>query len=108
MMHWRFHSRVGRTRKAALMSRCISFYGGTTHGRVTLAFGHTDTVEINRDVWFDQDFNGHWLVGAVEHDGMSPGLANGGKSGAILVKSAETMAFLTLLSKLIADPEAFH
>ena len=63
---------------------------------------------INRDVWFDRDFTGDWLVGAVGHDGSMGTLAGGGTTGAIRVRSPEVTAFLTLLSRLIAVPAAFH
>ena len=69
---------------------------------------HTGSIEMNRDVWCDQDFNGHWLVAATEHDGAMGNHAGGDTTGAMLVKSPEVMAFLTLLGKLIVDPAAFQ
>ena len=90
------------------MERRISFFGGTTRGRVTIVNGDTDTIEVNRDVGFDQDIDGHWLVWAVEHNGTLADLEGDGQAGAIVVRHPDVIAFLSQLGKLIAYPAAFQ
>lgn len=58
--------------ESTTMDRRISFFGGTTQGRITLEDGHVETRMIDRDVWFDRNFDGRWLVYAVTHGGASP------------------------------------
>ncbi len=50
------------------MEKSIRFFGGTTHGEVIIEDGHSETWSICRDVWFDRDIDGRWLVWAGRHD----------------------------------------
>lgn len=90
------------------MHQRISFFGGTTRGSVTLANGHEEKVEVLRDVWFDRDFNGNWLIWAQMHDGRPRNGTGDGQTGAIAVKNRDVNAFLEQLGKLIVEPAAFE
>jgi hypothetical protein len=89
------------------MNQRISFFGGTTRGTVTLANGHEEKIEVFRDVWFDRDFDGHWLVWAQAHDGVPRTGADDGQVGAIVVRNRDVGAFLEQLGKLIVEPAVF-
>ena len=92
------------------MPPSIRFFGGTTRGQVTIENGHRETHEIERDVWFDQDIDGRWLVWAGRHD--APSVTHNGQdemdTGSIVVKDATVAAFIEMLGELIADPAKFH
>jgi hypothetical protein len=84
------------------MNQRIFFFGDRTHGTVMLVNGQTRAREIVRDVWFDQDINGRWLIGATERSGSEDG-----RTGAIVVQNRDVGAFLEELGRLIAEPAAF-
>ncbi len=90
------------------MEQTIRFFGGTTRGEVTIEHEHEETRVIDRDVWFDQDINGHWLVWVTAHDGTPADGEEDGQTGAIIVRNRDATAFIELLGKLIADPANFH
>lgn len=91
------------------MEQSIRFFGGTTHGKVTIENGHSETWTIDRDVWFDRDFDGRWLVWAGRHDATAlPAEVEGGDTGAIVVKDPTVIAFIDLLGELIANPAKFR
>ncbi len=50
------------------MRGSIQFFGGATRGQVTIENGHSETWAVNRDVWFDRDIDGGWLVWAGRRD----------------------------------------
>jgi hypothetical protein len=89
------------------LEQSIRFFGGTTQGQVTIENGHSETWSITRDVWFDRDIDGRWLVWAGRHDSRPPG---GGEdeTGAILVKDPQVAAFIEMLGELIANPGKFR
>ena len=92
------------------MPPSIRFFGGTTRGQATMEDGHRETREIERDVWFDQDIDGRWLVWAGRHDAAA--LPMDGKdemdAGSIVVRDPTVIAFIDMLGELIADPAKFH
>jgi hypothetical protein len=89
------------------MKRRICFFGGTTRGQVTLENGHVDKRVIDRDVWFDRDLNGQWLVWALAHDGNPTYVDDVPDTGAIAVRNPDAIAFIELLAQLIDNPPAF-
>ena len=89
------------------MDRRICFFGGETRGSVRLANGHEDEVEVLRDVWFDQDIDGRWLVWVQEHDGRPTNGDDDGATGSIVVRNRDVVAFIEELDRLIAAPAAF-
>lgn len=89
------------------MDRRISGFGGETRVSVRFANGHEDTVEVFRDVWFDRDIDGRWLVWAQDLDGPSDNDSEGAQFGAMVVKNRDVIAFIEHLGQLIAEPAAF-
>ncbi len=90
------------------MEKSIGFFGGTTQGQVTIEDGHSETWNISRDVWFDRDINGRWLVWAGHHDARPVGESEQDEIGAIVVKDPQVAAFIKMLGQLIADPAKFR
>ncbi len=92
------------------MEHSIRFFGGTTRGQITIENGHSETWTIDRDVWFDRDIDGRWLVWAGHHHTTTlPEAVEGeGDTGAIVVKDPTVIAFIDLLGELIADPAKFR
>ena len=86
------------------MNRRISFFGGETRGSVRIANGHETAVDIVRELGFDQDLDGRWLVWVHDHDGRPANGADHGQTGAVVVNNRDVSAFLELLGKLIVDP----
>ena len=89
------------------MNQRLFYFGYTTHGTVMLVNGHTRRSELVREVWFDQDVNGTWLIGATEQCGTPSNGTEDGRTGAIVVKNRDVEAFLEQLGRLIAEPAAF-
>ncbi len=92
------------------MRGSIQFFGGATRGQVTIENGHSETWTVNRDVWFDRDIDGGWLVWAGRRDEAAvPGTDEENNDiGAIVVKDPSAIAFIELLGELIADPARFR
>lgn len=90
------------------MERSIRFFGGTTQGEVTIENGHTETWSISRDVWFDRDIDGRWLVWAGRHESNPRVGGEDDEIGAIIVKDPQVAAFIDMLGELIANPAKFH
>ena len=84
------------------MSKRIGYFGGKTHGRIILENGHREDVWFDRELWFDRDIDGRWLVGVTDPDSSEEE-----HTGAIVVKDATVSAFIDLLGRLIADPDTF-
>ncbi len=75
------------------MEKSIRFFGGTTQGEVSIEDGNSETWSISRDVWFDRDIDGRWLVWAGRHDSRLPGDGED-ETGAIVVKDPQVAAFI--------------
>lgn len=92
------------------MGSSIRFFGGATHGQVTMENGQSTTSRIEREIWFDRDIDGRWLVWASRHDGAAiPGDEDRDEdTGAIVVRDPGTIAFIELLGELFANPAQFH
>jgi hypothetical protein len=90
------------------MDHRISFFGGETRGFVRLANGDEQAVDIVRDVWFDRDIDGRWLVWAQDRDGIPLDGTDEGSTGAIVVRNRDVIAFLEQLGQLIVEPAAFE
>jgi hypothetical protein len=88
------------------VERSIRLFGGTSQGQVILETGHSETQTLFRDVWFDRDIDGRWLVWAGHHPGTM--MVDGeDEIGAIVVKDTHVAAFIEMLGELIANPAAF-
>jgi hypothetical protein len=84
------------------MSKHIGYFGGKTHGRILLENGHKEELWLDRELWFDRDIDGRWLVGVTD-----PNTAAEENIGAIVVKDATVTAFIELLGKLFTEPDTF-
>jgi hypothetical protein len=84
------------------MSKHVGYFGGKTRGRITLEDGTREDFWFDRELWFDRDINGRWLVGVTD-----PDASEGQDTGAIVVKDETVSAFIELLGKLIRDPDRF-
>jgi hypothetical protein len=84
------------------MATQLDHFGGTTHGHLIVAHGlHHHDVRFTRELWFDRDIDGRWLVGVTEHH---PSCAE--TTGTIVVKDAHVSAFIELLGELV-EPDRF-
>ncbi len=92
------------------MGRSIRFFGGNTRGQMTVENGHSETWSFDRDVWFDRDIDGRWLVWAGRHHATMRRDDDDEHrdTGAIVIKDPTVIAFIDLLGELIADPARFH
>lgn len=84
------------------MTKQIQYLGGITHGHIILENSHEEIVWFGRELWFDRDIDGRWLVGVTTQRPSGEET-----TGAIVVKDATVGAFIQLLGKLVADPEQF-
>ncbi len=90
------------------MKHTIRFFGGTIRGEVAIGHEHLETRMLDRDVWFDQDFDGRWLVWVTAHDGTGSTDGEDDRTGAIVVRNRDAIAFIELLGRLFADPARFR
>lgn len=90
------------------MEQTIRFFGGMTRCEVAIGHVHEDVRPIDRDIWFDQDIDGRWLVWATARDRTSADRDDDARTGAIVVRNQDAAAFIELLGKLIADPARFY
>jgi hypothetical protein len=96
--------------EALTMPLDIRFFG--QHGPHQIIFtehGHETAVVVRRELWFDRDVDGHWLVGvkreahvAVDGEGDWPEAV-----GAIVVRDVTAIAFIERLAQLLVDPAPF-
>jgi hypothetical protein len=84
------------------MNKRIGYFGGKTHGRITLENGHREDLWFDRELWFDRDIDGRWLVGVSDADS-----ADEGSTGAIVVKDEAVITFIEMLGKMIVEPDEF-
>jgi hypothetical protein len=87
----------------------IRSFGGETHGHFCVTNGEEQSVDMHREIWFDQDIDGHWLVWASERDpnALSTGDESPEDMGAIVVTDPAVGAFLGMLGELIAYPSHY-
>ncbi len=92
------------------MGYSIRFFDGNTRGQITVENGHSETWSIDRDVWFDRDIDGRWLVWAGRHDATmsAEDIDAESDTGAIVTKDPTVIAFIDQLGELIANPAKFH
>jgi len=84
------------------MAKQIGYFGGTTSGLLIFENGHEEEARFERELWFDRDIDGRWLVGAT-----NPQRGSDESTGAIVVKNPTVSAFIELLGNLVAEPEQF-
>lgn len=67
------------------------------------------TVVLRRDLWFDHDIDGRWLVWAQgDTVGGADGHADQAENlGAIVVNDPTAIAFIDMLAQLLVDPAKF-
>jgi hypothetical protein len=80
----------------------IEYFGGRTSGRIVLKGDQPAELSFQRELWFDRDVDGRWLVGVAD-----PTSAPQERLGAIVVKDVAIGLFIELLGQLIADPDKF-
>ena len=84
------------------MAMQVEYFGGKLDGGILLGSGQRDQVRSSRELWFDRDIDGRWLVGVTAH---APSGAE--TTGAIVVKDATIRAFIQVLGDLVAEPARF-
>lgn len=84
------------------MREKIDIISGSASGHVVLRGDRSDRREFQRELWFDRDINGRWLVGVADQDQHQ-----GDCRGAIIVKDPGVSQFIELLGELLCDPEKF-
>ncbi len=72
--------------------------------------GANQPITVNRELWFDRDIDGRWLVCAVrqrggESDGAGDQLE---EVGAIVGTDPQIGAFIDLLAQLVTEPAQFR
>ena len=90
------------------MDRRITFFGGETRGSIRIANGREQSIDVVREVWFDQDIDGRWLVWAQDHEATSSNGTDDERDGANVVRNWDAIAFIEQLAQLIAEPAAFE
>jgi hypothetical protein len=76
------------------------YFGGIM--RVQMDNGHHEEIWLDRNLWFDLDIDGRWLVGVTGPDPTDETLI-----GAIVVRDRTMCRFIEMLGRLIADPSQF-
>jgi hypothetical protein len=72
---------------------------------MVLHMGHEQRYAVYRDLWFDEDFDGSWLVCAIRPE--EPEVNGDRKGGGIRVDDPAVSAFLRELFMLLADPDRY-
>lgn len=74
-----------------------------------IAEGDTERqARVARELWFDRDIDGRWLVCAVKPDHpATQGHDDAHNLGAIVITDPQAIAFIELLGELVADPAQF-
>ncbi len=72
--------------------------------------GANQAIKVRRELWFDRDIDGRWLVCAVRlrddaHNGEADQLDD---VGAIVVADPRVSAFINMLAQLVTDPAQFR
>jgi hypothetical protein len=80
----------------------IEYFGGKTHGYIMLKGQQLALRSFQRELWFDRDIDGRWLVGVADTASVPQE-----RIGAIVVKDVAIGMFIELLGQLIADPDKF-
>jgi len=90
-----------------LMSSPIRLFGSA--GPTTFTIERGDSAQrfaMRRELWFDQDVDGRWLICATrvtEHDGQQ----TPGTIGSLVVTDARVGDFIETLARLLANPDHF-
>ena len=93
------------------MQSPIRMFG--TSGPLPLAIVPThasEPVQVTRELWFDQDTDGRWLVVAVNHDtARHNGFGEQREElGSIVVTDPRVVAFIEMLADLVVEPARFE
>jgi hypothetical protein len=59
-------------------------------------------IPFERELWFDRDIDGRWLVGVVDTTTVAQE-----RIGAIVVRDVAIGQFIELLGQLVANPDRF-
>lgn len=82
------------------MAKQVAYFGGITHGRLIHEHNPKQEIRFDRDIWFDRDINGRWLVGVTtQHDSGDE------TTQAIAIKHDTVNDFISVLASLVADPD---
>ena len=84
------------------MTKRVEYFGGKTHGHIVLENGHSENIPFDRELWFDCDLDGRWLVGVTNCQHPDADV-----TGAIVVKNPTIGAFIQLLGRLVIEPARF-
>jgi hypothetical protein len=84
------------------VSTDICAFGGVQRSQMVSEREHLSRLTFDREIWFDRDIDGRWLVwaGDVSNDPS--------RVGAIVVRDPHAIAFIEMLAELIVDPTRFH
>ena len=89
------------------MNSPIRLFGSA--GPTTFTIERGDSAQrfaMRRELWFDQDVDGRWLICATrvtEHDGQQAP----GTMGSLVVTDARVGDFIETLARLLANPDHF-
>jgi hypothetical protein len=78
-----------------------AYFGGRMLVHMETTNDHQEIL-LDRDVWFDLDIDGRWLVGV-----SGPDAADEMQTGAIVVRDDVMSHFIETLGRLLADPAEF-
>ncbi len=72
--------------------------------------GAGQAKRVRRELWFDRDIDGRWLVCAVgQREGAHDGEADQPDDvGAIVVSDPHVSSFIDMLAQLVTDPAQFR
>lgn len=92
------------------MNHDISLFGGGTRVSVRIGDGIGESIEIDREIWFDRDIDGRWLVWVQDREQSAEPLDNSddGPTGAIVVQNRDVRTFIEQLARLLVDPAEFE
>lgn len=77
-----------------------------SHGTASFLVEHEEArhpAPIRRELWFDLDLDGRWLICAVGHQGHD----QAGDVGSMVVTDPRVADFIDMLAQLVDDPSQF-
>jgi len=92
------------------MTLPIDYFRSSGPGTFHMGVGETSVrLAVCRDLWFDRDIEGRWLVVADRHAPPSVAARRDvlPDKGAIVVRDPTVLAYIDLLAQLYTEPGAF-
>ena len=94
-------------REASMPGR-VNCFGGPFQSEILFAASEQDIV-VRRELWFDQDIDGRWVIWVSEDRGPRdiPEAESPVGVGALIVRDPTVAAFLETLGELVLEPDHF-